>query len=291
VREQGSAIHLPQEVERVVVELVLVASVLLQFAAAFFAIRLIRITGKRQAWAWIVMAVLLMVVRRAITLYRLFIGDVSLLPDLAAELVALVSSASMVIGMAYIAPLFLSIKLAEEKMKEYSEKLEEMVEERTEELREAQEQLVRRERLAVLGQLAGGIGHERRIPLGAIKTAAYFLNMVLEEQEPDVKDTLEILEKEVATSERIISSLLDFARPKPPTRRKVDVNEVVRETLSRVTAPERVEITSQLDRALPMILADPVQLGQVFRNLILNAIQAMPEGGQLTVKSELAGPE
>jgi len=275
----------------VVVELVLVASVLLQFAAAFFAIRLIRITGKRQAWAWIVMAVLLMVVRRAITLYRLFIGDVSLLPDLAAELVALVSSASMVIGMAYIAPLFLSIKLAEEKMKEYSEKLEEMVEERTEELREAQEQLVRRERLAVLGQLAGGIGHELRNPLGAIKNAAYFLNMVLEEQEPDVKDTLEILEKEVATSERIISSLLDFARPKPPTRRKVDVNEVVRETLSRVTAPERVEITSQLDRALPMILADPVQLGQVFRNLILNAIQAMPEGGQLTVKSELAGPE
>ena len=274
-----------------VVELVLVASVLLQFAAGFFAIRLIRITGKRQAWAWIVVAVLLMVVRRTITLYGLLIGDVSLLPDLAAELVALVSSASMVIGMAYIAPLFLSIKLAEEKLKEYSENLEEMVEERTEELREAQEQLVRRERLAVLGQLAGGIGHELRNPLGAIKNAAYFLNMVLEEPEPDVKESLKILEKEVATSERIISSLLEFARPKPPVRRKVDINEVVQEALSRATAPRNVKITSELDGALPVVLADPVQLGQVFRNLILNAIQAMPEGGQLTVKSELASPE
>ena len=274
-----------------VVGLVLVASVLLQFAAGFFALKLIHITGKRRAWAWIVVAVLLMVVRRTITLYRLFTGDVSILPDLAAELVALVSSACMVIGMAYIAPLFRSIKLAEEKMKEYSENLEEMVEERTEELREAQEQLVRRELLAVLGQLAGGIGHELRNPLGAIKNAAYLLNMVLEEQEPDVKDALEILEKEVVTSERIISSLLDFARPKPPVRRKVDVNEVVQESLSRATEPENVEIKSELDGVLPVILADPVQLGQVFSNLILNAIQAMPEGGLLTIKSELAGPE
>jgi len=167
------------------------------------------------------------------------------------------------------------------------EKLDELVKE----LQETKEELQRKERLAVLGQLAGGIGHELRNPLGAIKNAAYFLNMVLEDPEPEVKESLEILEKEVATSEMIIGSLLDFARPKPPMRRKVDINEVVRESLSRVTAPESVEVTSQLDGVLPVILADPVLLGQVFRNLILNAIQAMPEGGQLTVKSELAGPK
>jgi len=167
------------------------------------------------------------------------------------------------------------------------EKLDELVKE----LQETKEELQRKERLAVLGQLAGGIGHELRNPLGAIKNAAYFLNMVLEDPEPEVKESLEILEKEVATSEMIIGSLLNFARPKPPMRRKVDINEVVRESLSRITAPESVEVTSQLDRALPMILADPVQLGQVFRTLILHAVQAMPEGGQLTVKSELAGPE
>ena len=163
--------------------------------------------------------------------------------------------------------------------------------EMTAKLREAQDQLVRREKLAVLGQLAGGVGHELRNPLGAIKNAAYFLNMVLEEPEPEVKETLEILEKEVATSEKIISSLLDFARAKPPMQRKVDVNHVVQEALSRATVPGNVEVVSQLDEALPVILADPDQLAQVFRNIILNGIQAMPEGGQLAIKTSEVFPK
>jgi PAS domain S-box-containing protein len=176
-------------------------------------------------------------------------------------------------------------KRAEEALKEYSERLEEMVEERTQELRDAQEQLIRKEKLAVLGQLAGGVGHELRNPLGTISNAVYFLNMALEEPDPDVKEMLEILQKEVRTSEMIISSLLDFARTKPPARRKVDINVVVQEALSRTTVPENVEVVSQLDGTLPIILADPDQLGQVFGNIILNAIQAMPEGGQLVVKT------
>jgi signal transduction histidine kinase len=144
---------------------------------------------------------------------------------------------------------------------------------------------IRKEKLAVLGQLAGGVGHELRNPLGAIKSAAYFLNMVLEKPEPEVKETLEILEKEVGTSERIISSILDFARPKPPTRRKVDVNSVLQEALSHTTVPGNVEVVSQLDEMLPMIMADPDQLGRVFGNLVSNAIQAMPQGGKLIVKT------
>ena len=184
-------------------------------------------------------------------------------------------------------------KLAEEALREYSERLEEMVEERTQELRDAREQLVRREKLAVLGQLAGGVIQDLRNPLGAISNAAYFLNMVTEEPEPEVKEMLEILEKEVRTSERIISSLLDFAHPKPPIRRIVDVNEVVRETLSRAAVPDNVEVVSQLEEPLPTILADPDQLVQVFGNFILNAVQAMtlpsaagtPDGGRLVVKT------
>jgi len=167
-------------------------------------------------------------------------------------------------------------KRAEEALQEYTERLEEMVEERTQELREAQEQLVSREKLAVLGQLAGGVGHELRNPLGAIKNAAYFLNMVLEKPQPDVKETLEILNQEVATSEKIISSLLGFARTRPPMRRKVDLNDVVRAALAHTAVPEDVEVVSQLDEALPVILADPDQLVQVCGNIILNGVQAMP---------------
>jgi PAS domain S-box-containing protein len=182
-------------------------------------------------------------------------------------------------------------KRAEKALKEYSERLEEMVEERTKELRDAQETLVRQEKLAVLGQLAGGVGHELRNPLGAISSAIYFLNMVLEEPDPEVKETLEILQKEVKTSEKIISSLLDFARAKAPTRRKVNVNDVVQKALSHIAVPENVEVVSQLDEMLPIVLADPDQLVQVFGNIALNAVQAMPEGGRLVVKTEVPGPE
>jgi PAS domain S-box-containing protein len=182
-------------------------------------------------------------------------------------------------------------KAAEKALKEYSERLEEMVEERTQELRDAQETLVRQEKLAVLGQLAGGVGHELRNPLGAISNAVYFLNMVLEEPAPEVKETLEILEKEVTTSEKIITDLLDFARAKAPTRRKVNVNHVVQKAVSRIAVPDNVEVVSQLDETLPIILADPDQLGQVFGNIALNAVQAMPEGGRLVVKTGVVSPE
>ena len=172
-----------------------------------------------------------------------------------------------------------------EALKKYSERLEEMVEDRTQELLDAQDRLVRKEKLATLGQLAGGVGHELRNPLGAIKNAAYFLNMALEEPGPEVKETLEILNKEVETSERIISNLLDFARPKPPIRRKVDINEAVEKALSRNTVSEKIELVKQLDLPPPIILTDQDQLDHVFGNIILNAVQAMPEGGRLVIRT------
>ena len=176
-------------------------------------------------------------------------------------------------------------KQAEEELRQYSERLEVMVEERTRELREAQDELVRKEKLAVLGQLGGGVAHELRNPLGAIKNSAYFLNMVLEEADPEVKETVDIIDQEVSTCERIINSLLDFARGKPPVLRKVNINEVVQKALSRVSVPESVELVTRLDEALPQVLADPDQLAQVFANIALNAVQAMPKGGQLLVTS------
>jgi PAS domain S-box-containing protein len=181
-------------------------------------------------------------------------------------------------------------KRAEEKLKNYSGKLEEMVSERTRELREAQDQLVKKEKLAILGKLAGGVGHELRNPLGAIKNAAYFLNMALENQDPDVKEMVELINKEVIRSEDIISSLLDFARPKTLTLRKGAVNTVVNEALKRNPVPNNVAVISNLDETLPDIQADSDKLLQVFNNIISNAFQAMPEGGSLTITSKKSGP-
>jgi PAS domain S-box-containing protein len=159
------------------------------------------------------------------------------------------------------------------------------------ERKELQERIVRQEKLAMLGQLAGGVGHELRNPLGAIKNAVYFLNMVLENPETEVKETLEILEKEVDTSERIINSLLDFARSKPPKQRDVDINQIIRDSLSHLKIPENIRVKNQIAKSLPTLPADADQLQQAFGNIMLNAVQAMPDGGRLTIKSKLASPE
>jgi PAS domain S-box-containing protein len=154
-----------------------------------------------------------------------------------------------------------------------------------------QEQLVRQEKLAVLGELAGGVGHELRNPLGAIKNAAYFLNMVLERPDPEIKETLGILEKEVANCERIIAGLLDFARARAPLRRKVGIAEVLRQVLSGINVPGNIAVKNRAIESLPVILADPDQLAQVFANIVINAVQAMPEGGELFINSEASDQE
>jgi len=183
-------------------------------------------------------------------------------------------------------------KLARDKLKKYSEDLEKMVEDRTKKLIESQKELLRTEKMALFGQLAGGVSHELRNPLGAIKNAAYFLNMVLGKSDPEVKEAVEILNREVTESEKIIASLLDFTRPKEPSCLNMDINETVRESLSRITVPENVEVVNRLNEALPKIQADPDQLDRAFGNLIQNAIQAMSsaagkrDGGQLTITSE-----
>ncbi len=141
-------------------------------------------------------------------------------------------------------------------------------------------------KMEVLGTLAGGLGHELRNPLGAMKNTVYFLNMALKEPRPDIKEALGILNKEIETSERVIKSLLDFTRPVAPARRKVDVNDIVQAAMNRVPVPEKIQVVTRLNEALPNIAGDPEQLIQAFRNFILNAFQAMPEGGRLVVKSE-----
>jgi PAS domain S-box-containing protein len=177
-------------------------------------------------------------------------------------------------------------KRVEKELKNYSEKLEAMVAERTRELREAQEQLVKKEKLAVLGKLSGGVGHELRNPLGAIKNVAYFLTMALENPDTEVSEMIEILNREVARSEDIISSLLDFARPKAPVLEKVEINQVITEALQRIPVPRNVTLVSTMSSTLPEIRADSNQLLQVFGNLVTNAYQAMPEGGTLTISSD-----
>ncbi len=151
-------------------------------------------------------------------------------------------------------------------------------------LQRAQEELVRTERLAALGQLAGGVGHELRNPLGVIKNAVYFLDMVLPAEEK-VRKHFGIIEREIATATRIVGDLLDYARVREPVREPVDLSALMREALDRVTIPPTVRVETALDGGLARVLADPIQIGQIVNNLLTNALQAMPDGGLLTVSS------
>ncbi|MBN1315721.1 MAG: PAS domain S-box protein [Anaerolineales bacterium] len=178
-------------------------------------------------------------------------------------------------------------KQAQNTLRDYSQRLEEMVQERTRELEKAQEELVRREKLGILGQLAGGLAHELRNPLGAIKNAVYFINLTMEPPNASIKDMLGIINKEIDTSERIIHSLLDFARTREPEFQPVNVNEMVEIALSRIPIPTepKIELVLQLDKSAPPTLADPEQLVQILGNLLLNAVQAMPDGGALVIET------
>ena len=182
-------------------------------------------------------------------------------------------------------------KRAQAALEEYSEHLEQMVEARTRELRDAQEQLVRQERLAVLGQLAGGIAHELRSPLGAIKNAAYYFKMVVENPSPDAREMMEILDQQTDVSARIIGSLLDFAGPKTPNLQPAQLARVIEAAICQCTIPQNIAVVWQADESLPSIKVDAGQMQLVFSNLITNAAQAMPHGGQLTIAVQPAGNE
>jgi len=155
-------------------------------------------------------------------------------------------------------------------------------------LKQAQEELIRTEKLASIGRFAAGVAHEVGNPLGAI--LGY--TSILEKNEIDreeSKDYLKRIGKEIERINRIVRELLDFARPSKFEIKDIEVNKVVENTLSLLSHQKNfknIETQLELQPDLPMIKGDESQLSQVFINIILNAIDAMPMGGNLMIKTE-----
>ena len=171
--------------------------------------------------------------------------------------------------------------------------LERAVEERTAELREAQENLVRQERLAVLGQLAGGVAHQIRNPLAAIMNASYVLKRHLAPgQHADVDAAIRIIHDEVRHANIIITGLLDYARVRTPDRHPTSLVDLLERILGADWIPENVHIARDLPPGDPvMVNADADQLSGAFSNLVRNAIEAMAEGGELRIALARDGEE
>lgn len=178
-------------------------------------------------------------------------------------------------------------KNAEEELRKYSRNLEKIVEEKTSELIQAQERLVRQEKLAILGQLASGLGHELRNPLAVINNAIYMLRLGTKNQSEPSAEYLDIIDQEVASANKIITDLLTFARIRPATLNPTDIHSLLKDIFKKFVPPENVHVTLNLPDNLPMVKTDNKQIEQVITNLITNAYQAIPGKGQLIISSHV----
>ncbi len=158
------------------------------------------------------------------------------------------------------------------------------------ELARTQQRLVQRERLAALGEISAVVAHEVRNPLGVIFNSLGSLRRLLR-AEGDVKLLLDIVGEEAERLNRIVGDLLDFARPSTPRLRPERLDRVLEEAVGAALTPrpEGVELVQELDPALPPIPLDARLARQAFLNVAVNAVQAMPRGGRIAVRTRLDG--
>ncbi|KPL16896.1 MAG: hypothetical protein AMJ92_12375 [candidate division Zixibacteria bacterium SM23_81] len=167
--------------------------------------------------------------------------------------------------------------------------LEDKVREKTEELKATQDQLIQSEKLTSLGKLAAGIAHEINNPLTSILINSHLIAEKLKSDDR-FKENLELITDETARCSTIVKGLLEFSRQTQPEKRLTDVNKVVDKTLLLLRSEalaHKVRIHKALDSALPDIMIDGNKIEQVFTNVILNALEAMPTGGDLFISSRI----
>ena len=190
-----------------------------------------------------------------------------------------------------IAALELTIDITERKrlqtkLGEYSQKLEEIVQKRTEQLKKTQGELVKSERLATIGELAGMVGHDLRNPLTGIKNSAYFLKKKGSKiSQAQAQEMLEIIDKCVNYSNKIVNDLLDYSRQIRLNLEEESPKKLLADSISMLDIPEKIKIITHLTDE-PTVTVDPDKIKRVFINLIKNAIDAMPNGGKITITSE-----
>jgi signal transduction histidine kinase len=157
------------------------------------------------------------------------------------------------------------------------------------ELRETQEQLIQKEKLASVGQLAAGVAHEINNPLSSILLYADVLCRETAEPNAQQYQDLQMIRKEAMRCRTIVNDLLSFSRENEVLAQPTDLNALLEDIVGEFGIHERfqrVGIRMELDSALPIIEADPFQLRQVFCNLMNNAADAMPGGGTLTLRTK-----
>jgi len=180
-----------------------------------------------------------------------------------------------------------SLRKMRQELEEWGNTLEQKVKSRTEELATMQNTLMQSQRLASVGKLAAGIAHEINNPLGGILVLSSLVMEELKEDDPHRENLQEVI-KQTMRCRDIVKGLLQFSRQEKGKTEYVNINEVLTNTLSLIEKQalfHNIKVIKNFDQNIPSILGDNSQLQQVFMNVILNAVQAMAEVGEMTINT------
>jgi len=187
-----------------------------------------------------------------------------------------------------------NLKNAHQELREWGITLEKRVAERTEALQKAQYQLIQSEKLASLGKLAAVVAHEINNPLAGVLTyIKLLLKITVKEPFPlarvkEMRGYLSLMDKEMDRVTRIVKDLLTFARQSKPRIENTDVNTILEKSLSLLENKiklQNIKLNVSLDSTLPLVPCDFSQIQQALMNIIINGTEAMPDKGELTIKS------
>jgi PAS domain S-box-containing protein len=175
-------------------------------------------------------------------------------------------------------------KELQRKLMEYTQKLEELVKLRTEKLKTA-------ERLAAIGETAGMVGHDIRNPLQTISGELYLtkteiMSLSDAQSRRNLLESMKVISEQFSYINKIVADLQDFARPSLPIFEQIDLEQTVHEIMGTITVPEDIRISVKVKVGFPKFQSDVTYLKRILINLITNAIQAMPNGGRLSLGAD-----
>ena len=168
-------------------------------------------------------------------------------------------------------------------LEEYASQMEELAEQRANRLKDA-------ERLAAIGATAGMVGHDIRNPLQAITGDLFLAKSELadlpdNDQKQNALESLDEIEKNIDYINKIVADLQDYARPLNPRAQETNIKSLFNEIVAKNGVPKNIKIAIDVEDKAERIMADPDYLKRIFSNLTLNAAQAMPNGGKLTIRA------
>jgi signal transduction histidine kinase len=153
-----------------------------------------------------------------------------------------------------------------------------------------EERLLQAERLAAIGKTTAMVGHDLRNPLQGMTTMLYLAKRALKSRKAagkrEMAGLLDTLDGQIAYMEKIVADLQDYARPLTPKLVETSLTDLIRDTLSTMKVPRNVKVSVQVEKGIGKVMVDADLMRRVLTNLTTNSIQAMPEGGKLTIHAD-----